>query len=286
MSARGCTTTLSESKHKPGARAPRRPRESHTRLGSAPRAREAAPAAPPEAAPETGVLVLDDEARLRRSITVVADSVECRVWEAADIESAKGLLAREGGIRGLCIDVGLGAESGIDFLLWARRDLGCELPALVLTGASQQDLPINPGALRAVYLQKPAQIHDLSRFLLAARNGDAIRRDVAAFAAAHQLGDDHRKLLEFAWYMSRGELSRALAASPSKTDKLASEVCQRLSIIRLDQYFRHHALWAYGRPASGGRVSLVAARQAAEVHQDGGVGGGEGVEAPGREAEQ
>ncbi|RLB54279.1 MAG: hypothetical protein DRJ42_09595 [Deltaproteobacteria bacterium] len=118
------------------------------------------------------------------------------------------------------------------------------------------DLPMNPATMRAMYVQKPAHVFELERFLLAAKNADAIQRDVASFCRTHELDEAHQKLIELAWYLDRSELCLALASSSSKTDKLSSSICKTLSVTRLDQYFRHHALWAYGRMDGGEREGV------------------------------
>ena len=104
------------------------------------------------------ILIVDDEAPIRRLLTIALRAEGYTVRTAADVESA--LLATRHSMPALVIlDLGLPRVSGDDFLRQVRSD-GLDVPVIVITASIH-------GAARAAdagadaYLPKPFDLWEL-----------------------------------------------------------------------------------------------------------------------------
>ncbi len=138
-------------------------------------------AAPPPVAPDTLIpilLVVDDEALLRRCVDRMARRVGWRVAEAGDTRTAIGLLERSpvGSIRVVLLDLVLRGSPTAELLGWIRRERP-DLHVVLSSGLEERDArdrlldPRDP----APFLAKPFRPQDLYRLLGARQASRRVR---------------------------------------------------------------------------------------------------------------
>lgn len=99
------------------------------------------------------LLVVDDEALLRRALRRTLERAGHEVVEAADVASARELLSRTDGIELVFCDVGLPGESGLELV---RSLEGSDIASVMLTGIDDPGVADSALAVGAyAYLVKP-----------------------------------------------------------------------------------------------------------------------------------
>ena len=106
------------------------------------------------------VLVVDDDAAIRLLCRVNLELEGHRVFEAAYLDQAKAVLAKEH-VDVVLLDLHLGNERGLDLLAELRRDRP-EVAVALLTGSPQARSPEEEATADAV-ISKPFEIEELGR---------------------------------------------------------------------------------------------------------------------------
>ncbi|MGY4435212.1 FixJ family two-component response regulator [Bradyrhizobium sp. F1.13.1] len=167
------------------------------------------------------ILVLDDEAGIRQTISVILSSAGFEVICCADVQTLLTLV-RQRAPRCILLDQVLPASSGIEVLKELRRD-GCAAPVLIISGKA--DVATAVQALKQGandFVEKPFRGPDLIARVNAALN-DAERRYSAhdgPVVTCHFPGRapltarERDVLVEVASGYSTKEIARRLGLSP------------------------------------------------------------------------
>jgi two-component system nitrogen regulation response regulator NtrX len=123
------------------------------------------------------VLIVDDEARVRRSLVEFLDEEGFRVLEAPDTKTADKVLAQEAGeVDAILLDVRMPAEDGVAWLQ-RREDLTRSLPVIMMSGHGTIELAVEAVRLGAFdFLEKGFTPERLSLTLERALEVTALRR--------------------------------------------------------------------------------------------------------------
>lgn len=116
----------------------------------------------------TKVLVVEDDADIRRLVVTRISAAGHSVMSASDAESALDLVAKHGAPEMAVLDVGLPGMQGTELLVALREQLGQpDFPAVFLSALVDQEDIERGRALGAAYLTKPVVA---SALLAAIRN--------------------------------------------------------------------------------------------------------------------
>ena len=112
---------------------------------------------PPE--PRLTVLVVDDEERIRKSLTEYLSDAGYRVLEAPDTKSADEVLSREaGGVSLMLLDVRMPGEDGVSYLK-RQNPLRKNVPVIMMSGHGTIELALDAVRHGAFdFLEKPLSI--------------------------------------------------------------------------------------------------------------------------------
>ncbi len=137
------------------------------------------------------VLIVDDEARVRKSLSEYLAEEGYRVLEAADTEAAEAAMTREGTVVDLIlIDVRMPKEDGVAFLK-RRSDLPGEVPVVMMSGHGTIELAVEAVQLGAFdFLEKGFTPERLTLTVERALQMSALRRQNRALK--EERGSLHR----------------------------------------------------------------------------------------------
>ena len=186
---------------------------------------------------EVPVLVVDDEALVRRAIRSMLDSV-CPTVGAASLLEAKVHLTLP--LTAVIIDIYLGADSGWDVLGLARENDPL-VPAMMVTGKDFDGLARKAFASNAVAYEKPLEGDDVRRFVRdAAASRDArqqhLRHLLNEVSAAAGLSQTESDVIEaFVRGLPRGTLldgTKTIALTTHKTH--VRRICDKTGYVSLN----------------------------------------------------
>jgi len=151
------------------------------------------------------VLVVDDEARVRRSLVEFLDEEGHRVLEAADTRAADAVLAKEAGeVDAILLDVRMPGEDGVAWLK-RRGELTRSHPVIMMSGHGTIELAVEAVRLGAFdFLEKGFTPERLALTLERALEVTALRRQNLAMKE------------------ERGALYRMVGTSPALEDLLGA----------------------------------------------------------------
>ncbi len=179
---------------------------------------------------EVPVLVVEDEALVRRAIRSMLDAV-CPTLGAASLKEAEPHLATP--LIAIIIDIQLGTDSGWEVLALAREHDPL-VPALMVTGKDFENLARKAFAANAVAYEKPLEGEDVRRFVrdtVASRDGrlSHLRQLLNEVSETAGLSQAEADVIEaFVRGLPRGSLldgSKKIAMSTYKTH--ASRICDK-----------------------------------------------------------